>query len=59
MRPNNFDKLNNNIKVYLTHENFNFESGIETYETLKESKSDRYQYILPYYNFDRSIPKIS
>ena len=57
VRPNNFDKLNNNIKVYLTHENFNFESGIETYETLKESKSDRYQYILPYYNFDRSIPQ--
>ena len=28
------------------------ESGVETYETLNSNTSDKYQYILPYYNFE-------
>ena len=55
VRPENFDKLNNNLKLFLANESFNFESGVETYETLNMKSSDRYQYILPYYNFDKSI----
>ena len=56
LRPDNFDQLNNSIKMFLNHENFNFESGIQSYENLQiTNQSDRYQYILPYYNFDRSI----
>ena len=56
VRPSNFDNLNNNIKIFLNGEDFNFESGIQSYENLQvKKKSDRYQYILPYYNFDRSI----
>ena len=56
LRPGNFDKLNSSIKMYLDHKNFNFESGIHSYEDLQiTSQSDRYQYILPYYNFDKSI----
>ena len=33
LRPKNFDKLNNNLKLFLNHENYSLESGIETYET--------------------------
>jgi LPS-assembly protein len=56
LRPNNFDKLNNSIKMFLNHENFNFESGIQSYENLQiTNQSDRYQYIMPYYSFDKSI----
>jgi LPS-assembly protein len=56
LRPNNFDKLDNNIKMFLNHKDFSFESGIQSYENLQINKqSDRYQYILPYYNFDKSI----
>ncbi len=55
IRPDNLDKLNNNIKLFLNHQNFNFETGFETYETLKTKKSDRYQYILPYYNYEKFI----
>ena len=52
IRPQNFDKLQNKIKLSLNHEKYNFESGMETYETVKSSSGDRYQFILPYYNLD-------
>ena len=52
-RPNNLNVLNNKIQLNLNHEKYNFSSGFDAYENLKTSrKSDRYQYILPYYNFD-------
>ena len=58
VRPDNFDKLNSSLKIFLNHEKFNFETGIEGYEDLQvANKSDRFQYILPYYNFDRSLPQ--
>ena len=42
--------------VTLDHEKFNFESGIQSYESLGvKNKNDRYQYVLPYYNFDKNI----
>ena len=52
LRPDNFDILNNNIKLYLNHEKYNFEAGMESYEDLQLINNDRYQYILPYYNFN-------
>ena len=56
LRPENFDKLNTNIKLFLNHKNYDLEFGIESYENLQiEENSDRYQYILPYYNFNKSI----
>ena len=44
--------LENKIKLNLIHEDYNLETGIETYETLNSTTSDRYQYVLPYYDFD-------
>ena len=55
LRPKNFDKLSNNFNLYLNHEKFNLESGVEIYETLNTNKSDTYQFILPYYNLDLLI----
>jgi LPS-assembly protein len=56
LRPENFDKLNTNMKVFLNHENYDLEFGMESYENLQIAEnSDRYQYILPYYNFNKSI----
>ena len=51
LRPN-FDKLENNFQLYLNHEQYNFNGGFKTFETLKETSSDRYQFILPHYNLD-------
>ena len=56
LRPSNFDELNSSIKMFLTNDNFNFETGIQSYENLQiENNSDKYQYILPYYNFEKTI----
>ena len=52
-RPDNLNSLNNKLRLTLEHENYNFSSGFDSYENLKTSRdTDRYQYILPYYNFD-------
>ena len=44
------------MKIFLESDNYFLESGIEVFQKLKNKKSDQYQYILPYYNFNRSIP---
>ena len=56
LRPDNFDNLNSSLKIFLNHEDFNFESGIQSFEDLQiENKSDRYQYNLPYYIYEKQI----
>ena len=56
LRPENFDNLNSSLKLFLNHEDFIFETGIQSFEDLQiENKSDRYQYNLPYYNYDRLV----
>ena len=55
IRPQNFDKLQNKVKLFLDHEKYNLVSGIEAYETVKKTNNDRYQFILPYYNLDWRI----
>ena len=57
-RPDDLNVLNNRVKLTLSHEDFNFSSGFDVYENLKTSKSsDKYQYVLPYYNFDTVFDK--
>ena len=56
LRPDNFDNLNSSLKFFLNSEDFNFESGIESYEDLQiKNRSDRYQYNLPYYYYNKLI----
>ena len=56
LRPENFDNLNSSLKLFLNHEDFIFETGIQSFEDLQiENKSDRYQYNLPYYNYDKLV----
>ena len=55
-RPESFNSLKNELKIVLNHEDYNFSSGIKSYENLDETKkSDKYQYVLPYYNFDKIL----
>ena len=37
IRPQNFDKLQNKVKLFLDHEKYNLVSGIEAYETVKKN----------------------
>ena len=56
VRPGDFNKLENSIKLSLENENYVLESGLNAYDNLAvEKKSDRYQYVLPYYSFTKNI----
>ena len=39
----------------MDHENYNFDAEIATYENLQSANSDKYQYILPSYNFNKNL----
>ena len=56
IKPASQSQLMSNIKLDLNHNKFNFETGMSSYETLGGLNSDKYQYILPYYDLD--IPRI-
>jgi len=55
LKPTNNNVLKNELKIELDHENYFFESGIESYESLNKKSNGRYQYVLPYYNFNRVL----
>ena len=55
VRPKNFDVLSNEIKLFLDHENYDFETGFQSFEDLNVANSDRYQYVLPYFNFSKKL----
>ncbi len=56
LRPGNFNRLTNSIALDLDHEKYQFSTGMKIYDSLNiEKRSDRYQYLLPYYSFNKEI----
>ena len=56
IKPTNTASLNTGIKLELDHEEYNFSAGMDAYENLSVGKSsDKYQYVLPYYNFSTEL----
>ena len=55
VRPKNFDVLNNEVKLYLNNEDYDFTIGFQSFEDLSLKHSDRYQYVLPYFNFNKLL----
>ena len=51
LKPDNYDTLTSDINLNLENEKFVFNTGFTAYENLSKQNSDRYQYVLPYYNF--------
>ena len=47
--------LESKIQFDLEHENYDLTASFEMYETLSGSNSDRYQYVLPNYNFSKNF----
>ena len=41
----------------MNHDNYNLNTGFEIFENLQRKESDRYQYILPYYNYSKILSK--
>ena len=54
LRKNN-DVLESRIKLELEHEGYDLTTSIEMYETLSGANSDRYQYVLPSYDFSKNF----
>tara|TARA_X000000950_G_scaffold197726_1_gene238180 strand:+ start:2216 stop:4828 length:2613 start_codon:yes stop_codon:yes gene_type:complete len=54
VRPDK-NTLTSSIDLYLEHYDFNFSTGLTSYETLNGKNSDRYQYVLPYFNFSKNL----
>ena len=56
IKPKNTSTLHSGIKVELDHKNFNFLGGMDIYENLTiGNSSDKYQYVLPYYDFSKNL----
>ena len=55
VKPDSYSSLSSGFSFILDHENYNFDTGMQIYETLAGSESDRYQYSFPYYNYSTNI----
>ena len=55
LKPSNFDTLTSEINLKLQNQNFELNTGFTAYENLSKQNSDRYQYVLPYYDFSKSF----
>ena len=53
--PVSNDVLESIIELELEHEDYDLTTSFEMYETLEGSNNDRYQYILPSYNFSKNF----
>ena len=55
LKPDNFDTLTSDIDLNLENTEFELSTGLTVYENLNRQNSDRYQYVLPYYNFSKDF----
>ena len=55
LKPDNFDTLTSDIDLSLENEKFALRTGFTAYENLSKQNSDRYQFVLPYYDFSKSF----
>ena len=51
----NLNNLQSAVTLNLSNYDYDLSSSIEMYETLKGNSSDRYQYVLPNYNFSKDF----
>ena len=55
LTPKDYDNLKNEIKISLNNNKYFFESGMMSYENLQKNNSDRYEYVLPYYDYNTTL----
>jgi len=53
--PLNTRSLESGLKLDLTHDEYDFNAEVQSFETLSVRNSDRYQYVLPSYNFAKNF----
>ena len=52
LKPENPDQLSSKLKFKLNHEKYNLNASLSLYENLQTGSTDRYQYVLPSYDFN-------
>ena len=55
LMPKNKDVMVSNINFDLSHENYDFSTEFKVFENLGTKHSDRYQFVLPSYNFSKNL----
>ena len=55
IKPMSPDNLNSGFNFFLEQDNFLLSGGADVFEDLTKKKSDRYQFVLPYYNFSKLL----
>ena len=55
LKPTNYDNLKNELKISLKNNEYTFESGIKSFENLQKANNDKYEYVFPYYSFNKII----
>ena len=55
LKPENQNELSSELKFVLNHEEYDLTTGISSYENLQLDNNDRYQYALPYYDFNKIL----
>ena len=53
--PSNKNSMTNELNYEFDRDEYNFSTGIKIYENLGVKHSDRYQYVLPTYNFSKQL----
>ncbi len=49
------NNLTSGVELILDNDDYNFTTGLTMYENLQKNNNDRYQQVLPYYDFSTSI----
>lgn len=55
LKPTNFDTLKSEINLYLDNNKSNFFVSFSAFENLTGKNSDRYQFVLPYINYNTKL----
>ena len=55
LKPKDNNVLSSEIKLILNKDNYNFTTGFQSYENMQLVNNDRYQYLLPYYDFNTNL----
>ena len=54
LKPKNSNILKSEAILKLEHEDYDFETGFQSFEDLTLTNNDRYEFILPYYNYNKN-----
>ena len=52
--PESKNLMNTKLNYIFDHQDYNFSTNFQIFEQLGTKHSDRYQYVIPEYNFNRS-----